>query len=186
MYFLGALIIIGVQVAVSMLVLAFAPSLLDNPNLSLLVSMLPTYTIAFPLTSLLIHQIPGVQMKKHNMKPAQLLGAFAISYALMYLSNLAGQFFTNIIGIIKGSPVDDAIADLVSELNPLTAFFVMVLLAPALEECANEESVYKLIQIAMEQPEHQPGQENSSPFPIADGSVDQKLAENPFFQGRGK
>ena len=134
MYFLGALIIIGVQVAVSMLVLAFAPSLLDNPNLSLLVSMLPTYTIAFPLTSLLIHQVPGVQMKKHNMKPTQLLGAFAISYALMYLSNLAGQFFTNIIGIIKGSPVDDVIADLVSELNPLTAFFVMVLLAPALEE----------------------------------------------------
>ena len=134
MYFLGALIIIGVQVAVSMLVLAFAPSLLDNPNLSLLVSMLPSYAIAFPLTSLLIHQVPGVQMKKHNMKPTQLLGAFAISYALMYLSNLAGQFFTNIIGIIKGSPVDDAIADLVSELNPLTAFFVMVLLAPALEE----------------------------------------------------
>ncbi len=134
MYFLGALIIIGVQVAVSMLALAFAPSLLDNPNLSLLVSMLPTYAIAFPLTSLLIRQVPGVQMKKHNMKPTQLLGAFAISYALMYLSNLAGQFFTNIIGIIKGSPVDDAIADLVSELNPLTAFFVMVLLAPALEE----------------------------------------------------
>lgn len=134
MYFLGALIIIGVQVAVSMSVLAFAPSLLDNPNLSLLVSMLPTYAIAFPLTSLLIRQVPGVQMKKHNMKPTQLLGAFAISYALMYLSNLAGQFFTNIIGIIKGSPVDDAIADLVSELNPLTAFFVMVLLAPALEE----------------------------------------------------
>lgn len=134
MYFFGALIIIGVQVAVSMSVLAFAPSLLDNPNLSLLVSMLPTYAIAFPLTSLLIHQVPGVQMKKHNMKPTQLLGAFAISYALMYLSNLAGQFFTNIIGIIKGSPVDDAIADLVSELNPLTAFFVMVLLAPALEE----------------------------------------------------
>lgn len=134
MYFFGALIIIGVQVAVSMLVLAFAPSLLDNPNLSLLVSMLPTYAIAFPLTSLLIRQVPGVQMKKHNMKPTQLLGAFAISYALMYLSNLAGQFFTNIIGIIKSSPVDDAIADLVSELNPLTAFFVMVLLAPALEE----------------------------------------------------
>ena len=134
MYFFGALIIIGVQVAVSMLVLAFAPSLLDNPNLSLLVSMLPTYAIAFPLTSLLIRQVPGVQMKKHNMKPTQLLGAFAISYALMFLSNLAGQFFTNIIGIIKGSPVDDAIADLVSELNPLTAFFVMVLLAPALEE----------------------------------------------------
>lgn len=134
MYFFGALIIIGVQVAVSMLVLTFAPSLLDNPNLSLLVSMLPTYAIAFPLTSLLIRQVPGVQMKKHNMKPTQLLGAFAISYALMYLSNLAGQFFTNIIGIIKGSPVDDAIADLVSELNPLTAFFVMVLLAPALEE----------------------------------------------------
>ena len=134
MYFFGALIIIGVQVAVSMLVLAFAPSLLDNPNLSLLVSMLPTYAIAFPLTSLLIRQVTGVQMKKHNMKPTQLLGAFAISYALMYLSNLAGQFFTNIIGIIKGSPVDDAIADLVSELNPLTAFFVMVLLAPALEE----------------------------------------------------
>lgn len=134
MYFFGALIIIGVQVAVSMLVLAFAPSLLDNPNLSLLVSMLPTYAIAFPLTSLLIRQVPGVQMKKHNMKPTQLLGAFAISYALMYLSNLAGQFFTNIIGIIKGSPVDDSIADLVSELNPLTAFFVMVLLAPALEE----------------------------------------------------
>lgn len=134
MYFLGALIIIGVQVAVSMLVLAFAPSFLDNPNLSLLASMLPTYAIAFPLTSLLIHQVPRVQMKKHNMKPTQLLGAFAISYALMYLSNLAGQFFTNIIGIIKGSPVDDAIADLVSELNPLTAFFVMVLLAPTLEE----------------------------------------------------
>lgn len=134
MYFFGALIIIGVQVAVSMLVLAFAPSLLDNPNLSLLVSMLPTYAISFPLTSLLIRQVPGVQMKKHNMKPTQLLGAFAISYALMYLSNLAGQFFTNIIGIIKGSPVDDAIADLVSELNPLTALFVMVLLAPALEE----------------------------------------------------
>lgn len=134
MYFLGALIIIGVQVVVSTLVIAFAPSLLDNPNLSLLVSMLPTYAIAFPLTSLLIHQIPCVQMKKHKMKATQLLGAFAISYALMYVSNLVGQFFTNIIGIIKGSPVDDAIADLVSELNPFTSFFVMVLLAPVLEE----------------------------------------------------
>lgn len=134
MYFLGALIIIGVQVAVSALVIAFAPSLLDNPNLSLLVSMLPTYAIAFPLTGLLIRQVPCVQMKEHKMTAAQLLGAFAISYALMYVSNLVGQFFTNIIGIIKGSPVDDAIADLVSQLNPLTAFFVMVLLAPVLEE----------------------------------------------------
>lgn len=134
MYFLGGLIIIGVQVAVSVLVIAFAPSLLDDPNLSLLISMLPTYAVGFPLTALLIHQVPCVQMKKHEMKPAHLLGAFAISYALMYVSNLAGQFFTNIIGIIKGSPVDDAIADLVSELNPMTAFFVMVLLAPVLEE----------------------------------------------------
>ena len=75
-----------------------------------------------------------MQMKKHNMKPNSASGGFRDFLRSHVSEYLAGQFFTNIIGIIKGSPVDDAIADLVSELNPLTAFFVMVLLAPALEE----------------------------------------------------
>lgn len=134
MYFLGALVIIGVQVAVSLLVGVFAPSIFDNPNLSLLLSMLPTYAIAFPLIALFLGHVPGVQMKKHKMTPLQLLGAFSISYALMYISNIAGQFLTTIIGFVIHNPVENAIEDLVTDLSPLTTFVILVLLAPVMEE----------------------------------------------------
>ena len=134
MYFLGTLLIFGVQYAAAFLIVKLPFIGIYDTDIWLIVTMLPMYLISMPLMMLLIRQVPPVPVEKHRMTFVQWLTAFFICYAMMYLSNLIGLGVTFVIGIVKGSPVDNALADIVTDINPWTALFFMVLCAPILEE----------------------------------------------------
>ena len=92
------------------------------------------YLISMPLMMLLIRRVPAVSVEKHPMTFLQWLTAFFMCYAIMYLGNLVGLGLTFVIGMVKGSPVDNALVDIATDISPWTALVIMVLCAPVFEE----------------------------------------------------
>lgn len=133
-YFCGAIIISGVQVSVITLIQLIAPQLMMNPNISLLISSLSMYLIAMPLLVIIVRTIPNMVIRKKKMTTGQWFIAFFMCYALMYVTNLIGTFTTAVFGTLKGDLVDNPIQDILTGLSPLTAFFLMVICAPIVEE----------------------------------------------------
>lgn len=134
MLFLGALLCFVTQYLPVRLVQQLSPGLLEDSNLSLIISMLPLYLFGMPLMAFLIRRLPADRIAVHKLNIRQWLLAFCICYGLMYVSNLMGIFTTEIIGILKGSAVENVVAELVAELSPWAAIPFMVVLAPIFEE----------------------------------------------------
>ncbi len=105
-----------------------------NPNISLIISSLSMYLIAMPLLVIIVRTIPGMVIHKKKMTAGQWIIAFFMCYALMYVTNVIGTFTTAIFGTLKGDLVDNPIQDILTGLSPLTAFFLMVICAPIVEE----------------------------------------------------
>lgn len=134
MYFLGTLIIFAVQYGLNFLIIKFPVIHINSMDASLIISTMPMYLIGMPLMALLIHSVPAAPIPKHKMTFLQWLTAFFMCYAVMYLGNLVGVALTMIIGLVKGAPVQNTLLDIVSDISPWTAFFIMVLCAPIAEE----------------------------------------------------
>ncbi len=134
MYFLGTLILFGVQLAISFVAVRLPFLDLYDMDVSLLISSLPMYLISMPLMSLLIKTVPASHIDRHTMTFGQWICAFVMCYAIMYLSNLVGVAMTFAIGLVKGSSVENALLDVVTGISPWTALFIMVLCAPVAEE----------------------------------------------------
>ena len=134
MAFVGSLIIMGLQFISIGIAGLIDESLVDNMNSYFLITMIPMYLIGMPLLILLISRVPAQKIEKRRMKVGHWILSFFMCYALMYLSNLIGQFITTIIGAVKGSLVQDAIVEVATSLHPALCFIFMVLFAPVLEE----------------------------------------------------
>lgn len=134
MYFLGTLLIYAVQyIAILIFNLTSTGNTL-NFDLQFLATMLPMYAISMPLMGFLIKTVPAHPMEKHKMTVGQWFLAFMMCYALMYLSNIIGLILTQVIGLISGTPVNNAILSVIDNLSPFTAILVTVILAPVAEE----------------------------------------------------
>lgn len=134
-YFAGTLIIYAVQLIVIGAVRALCPQWLNNMTIYLILSMLPMYLIGQPAMAFLITRIPAQTIERDRpMTAGQLLAAFCISLAIMYVSNFVGTVITFMIGIAKGSAVQNVLSELVLEADPLVVFVFTVLCAPAAEE----------------------------------------------------
>ncbi len=131
---LGTLIIYAVQLAATAIA-SRIQVISDNYNLYFLAAMLPTYIIAYPLIFLMFKRIPvQADANKKRMKPVHFIIAFLISYAGMYICNYAGTIITTIIGFFKQNDVDNVVANLTGQLNPLVNFLILVIVAPIMEE----------------------------------------------------
>lgn len=134
MFVLGTLIIYAVQIIPITIVNFVKPEWLANPDINLLLSVLPMYLIGMPLLILLVRRVPAEQVEKHEMKPGQFAVAAIICFGLVYASNIVGNVFTIIIGILKGGAVQNIIADVATSVNIFFVLIYMVLIAPFMEE----------------------------------------------------
>ncbi len=135
MYFVGTIVIYALQYATIGIVEAVAPHLLENNDISLLVSMLPMYLIGYPIMIACIKKVPAVQeVEKKKMSVGQWIVAFIMCYALVYISNIIGNIVTSIVGVLKQGQVQNTIVDITMSISPLTSFLFMVIAAPIMEE----------------------------------------------------
>ena len=134
MYVVGTIVIYIVQLVPMALVQFLQPKWAEDPNAALLVSMLPMYLIGMPVLILLLKRIPAEVPERHKMKQGQFVVSAIMCFAIVYLSNIVGTILTTIIGVFKGSEVQNQILNVTADLNLWTIFFIMVICAPCIEE----------------------------------------------------
>lgn len=132
---IGAILIYGIQTAGQYAALAVNADWIGDVNIMLAAGMIPMYAIGYPIT-FLIMRAGGERrtIEKHKMKPWQFILAFLMSYALLMLGNIIGMVLTLWIGALKGEPVSNTLAYVVSNGNIWISAIYIVLLAPVFEE----------------------------------------------------
>lgn len=134
MFFLGSVIIYGLQFGIINLVQIFKPEWLMNGDISLMVSLIPMYLIGMPIMILLVKTVPAVKLEKHSMKVWQFLLALLMTFCIIYSSNIVGTIISTIVGFIKGSAVNNVVMQITSGTSIITMIVYMVICAPIMEE----------------------------------------------------
>lgn len=135
LYFGGTLILYAVQWICVLLVSAAKPEWLQGTTAALLASMLPMYLLAMPLMILLVTRMKAQKpVKTYKLSAGKMILAFFMCYAILYVSNLAGTVLTTVIGLLKGSPVQNVLDNMVLSGNKWVLFIFAVLIAPFYEE----------------------------------------------------
>lgn len=134
-YVMATAVIFATQLLAALIVNILQPQLLDDINVTMLLSMVPMYFLAFPLLILvMVKKVPAVKIEKRKMTAGQYVLAAIICLGLAYAANFFGNILTSLIGMMKGGMVENEIANLSSSLSPAMVFFYMVLCAPIMEE----------------------------------------------------
>lgn len=134
MFFCGTIVVYAVQIIVTVIAGILKPAWLWNADIVLLLSVLPMYLVAMPILILLVKQVPAEKVEKHPMKAGSFVVAAIMCFAIVYLSNIAGNIMTWLIGILKGSAVQNEIANVAASVNIWLVIFYMVICAPFMEE----------------------------------------------------
>lgn len=134
MFILGTIIIYAVQLIPSILVQKFRPEWLENGDFSLSLSIIPMYLIGMPALIALVKTIPAETVEKKPMKWWQFLVAVIMCFGLVYCSNIVGNIISAIIGLIKGSAVQNALMNITDSISMPVVILYMVICAPFMEE----------------------------------------------------
>lgn len=133
-YFMGTLLAFGVQYGANILLVYFFPQVAENTSMVFLAMMVPLFVVVYPIMMLLISRLEKCSIQKHKMTVGQFILAFIMCYAIMYVSNLFGTIITWVIGLLKGTPVNNALLDVIGNIHPALTVIFAVVLAPIFEE----------------------------------------------------
>ena len=133
-FLIGTLVIYAVQMAVGAIVGMFKPEWLENTTINLILLVLPLYLVGMPILIAIVKRMPGEAPEKKSIKPGQFVLALIMCYALMYCGNLVGTLITTVVGLLRGTAVDNALMTYATGSNMLVTFLYMVICAPILEE----------------------------------------------------
>lgn len=134
MFILGTIIIYAVQLIPAFLVKQLRPEWLDNGNVALSLSMVPMYLVGMPALIALVKRVPAETVEKKKMKWWQFALAAIMCFGLMYASNLVGTVISTVIGLLKGSAVQNTLLDVVSSISLFFMILYLVICAPVMEE----------------------------------------------------
>ncbi len=133
-FFIGAVVIYAVQLLVIGLMSFLQPEWMNNPNISLLSSVIPMYLIGMPVLILLVKRLPGSSPTRRPIKAGSFLISVIMCFALVYISNILGNLVTMIISLIKGGSVENEVLNVTNAVSMWAIFAYMVVCAPLMEE----------------------------------------------------
>ncbi|OOM75567.1 type II CAAX endopeptidase family protein [Clostridium sp. BL-8] len=122
-------------VIVSILCKIFFRSLTKTSVFNFIAGTLPIYFIGLPIFWLILRKIPKENTaEKSSLTIIQLIKILIISFGTMYIFNILGVGINFLISLLKGSPIDNPLNDLLSKVNILETLFFVGILAPIMEE----------------------------------------------------
>lgn len=127
-------VIILLQSGASAATLSLFPQWKDSFTILLVVTMVPLYVLGFPISFVLMRNKEVPSLEKHTMTAGQLVISFLMCYGIMIIGNLIGLGLTAGIGALKGSPVQNAIVNVITGGPLWVSAIFTVLCAPACEE----------------------------------------------------
>lgn len=133
MYLLGTIVTVVLQTAVAIVVMYLFPQWTVGDT-GLLVSMLPMYLIGMPVLILLVRTVPAEKVERRRIRAGHFVIAVIMAFGAVYLTNIIGNIITAVIGVLKGSAVQNQLADVTESVSLGAIAFWMVLCAPIMEE----------------------------------------------------
>ena len=133
-FLIGTLVIYAVQMIVMGIAGVVKPEWLEDTTISLILAVLPLYLIGMPVLIAVVKRMPGEAPVKKSITPGQFILALLMCYTLMYGGNLVGVLITTVVGVLKGSAVQNTIMTVATGSNMFVTFIYMVICAPILEE----------------------------------------------------
>lgn len=134
MFLIGTIIIYAAQLGVIALVKNFKAEWLSDPDMSIMLSVLPMYLIGMPALIALLKRLPAQVPEKRKMKVGSFLVAAIMCFGLVYFSNIFGTILTTIISMIKGEMVGNVVQQMTTGTSLWVIIFYMVICAPIMEE----------------------------------------------------
>lgn len=134
LFFLGMFLTDLLQNGAGKLVKSINPEWLQDPNINMLIGISVQYLIGLPILILLVKRIPAAKLQQKSLKTGHFFLLLMMCMAVAYSSNIVGNIITTIIGLLKGSMVQNVNLTLGSETSLLLNFVFMVICAPLYEE----------------------------------------------------
>ena len=114
-------------------VLFAAPQWMASPWYSWLLSYLPLYLAAFPIFWLMVRRMPSQRPGGSlEVSPGQVARLVLLCLGATYALNYVSLFINFLIGLAKGAPVINPLAEITGD--PLSTFLFAGLVAPIMEE----------------------------------------------------
>ena len=133
-YIAGTLAVYLLQAVLVYLLKEYKPEWTGNMDVLMILSVVIVYGCAMPLIAVLVKGMEVQKPERHKMRWWQFLLAFVMCYSMVFVSNIVGVGITTVIGLLKGSAVENNMAGLVAGGNMLINFVGIVVLAPIVEE----------------------------------------------------
>ncbi len=123
-----------------------APQVLEASWFLLVAMYGSMYLVAFPLLLLVFRSIPngtGGPQEKVKLSAGQMLGLVAVGFGMVGLLSFLSNLLAQAVSLIKGSPPVNTVEAVLSGGNLWVNFFIVVLLAPVMEELVFRGLLYK-------------------------------------------
>lgn len=133
-FLVGSVVVNVVAFLLRLALNRWKPEWLWNTNINLLLSAICMYLTGMPVMAILVKKMPKVDIPKRKMSVGKFLIAFLMCYALIFCTNLIGTVLTTIIGVVKGSAVNNTVLNVVTDANIVAIILYMVICAPIMEE----------------------------------------------------
>ena len=122
------------QVFAHSLVLAFYPAFAENDWYMWLLSGLPMYLFAMPISYLILRLVPASQPQKQKLHPLMWIGFLCLCFALTYGANIIGQFVSDWIYNFTGLGVENELEEMTVSAPLIVNVIFVGILAPVFEE----------------------------------------------------
>lgn len=133
-YFTFAAATMALQVVAVAAIALLAPAFQQSSAYLWVVSLVPMYCVAMPVCVAMLRRVPGARPAERALGVKGFWKALVICFGVMYAGNLLGVLATQLVGLLRGRPVDNNIADVIEQSSVLANFLFTVLLAPVIEE----------------------------------------------------
>lgn len=121
--------------------LRIAPAVIENDWYNWVLSVVPMYLIAMPLSYLLMRTIPASTPRKQKIHPLMWIGFLCLCFALTYAANIIGQYVGNLIFNFTGFKVENELEEMTVSTPFLVNVLFVAILAPIFEELFYRKAV---------------------------------------------
>lgn len=122
------------QIIIHSIVLNVAPEVAENDWYMWVMSGVPMYAFAMPLSYLLLRTVPADRPKKQKLHPLMWAGFLCLCFALSFIANYLGQYVSAWFSNLTGIQIENEL----EQMTVNTPFFINLLfvgiLAPVFEE----------------------------------------------------
>ncbi len=123
-----------IQIAAVTVVTRYFPSLYSNELFQQLLSAVPAYLMGLPLAFGMLAGMPKKRPERQKLGAGGWFTFLALSFFGMYGGNIIGNMLMTFTEQLRGTQINNAVSEMISNTSPLYTLIFVVILAPIAEE----------------------------------------------------